>query len=294
MTKTKPILTTKLGKLYSGDCLKVMPEIPEDSIDCFFADPPFNLNKSYGKNVDDNLTSEDYLDWCKQWIDEGIRILKPGGSFFLYNLPKWNIHLAAHIAQKLTFRNWITVEIKFSLPISGRLYPSHYSLLYFVKGKKPKTFHPDRLPLQICRHCGEVTKDYGGYKDKLNPLGISLTDVWLDIPPVRHKKYKKRESNELSLKFMDRIIELATDKGDVIFDPFGGSGTTYIGAELKGRKWLGTEISTHKAITQRFKNIHEDRENHEAIRTSMNKLFTPAMLAFREKCGHTNGKYRLV
>ena len=69
---------------------------------------------------------------------------------------------------------------------------------------------------------------------KMNPDGINITDVWLDIPPVRHKKYKKRNgSNELSIKLMDRIIEMASDEGDIVFDPFGGSGTIYAIAERK-------------------------------------------------------------
>ncbi|MDX9786344.1 MAG: hypothetical protein RBT11_06200 [Desulfobacterales bacterium] len=63
--------------------------------------------------------------------------------------------------------------------------------------------------MDICPHCLGDLKDYGGYKDKMNPDGVNLTDVWLDIPPVRHKKYKKRNSsNELSVKLIDRIIEM--------------------------------------------------------------------------------------
>ena len=126
-----------------------------------------------------------------------------------------------------------------------------------------------------------------------NPKGINLSDVWTDIPPVRHKKYKKRESNELSLKFMDRILEMATEKGDVIFDPFGGSGTTYVAAELKGRKWIGTEVSTGKSIVQRFKTIEEDSENLQNIRKNVNTLFTESALKLRNKHGRKNGKYRV-
>lgn len=132
-----PIFTTKLGKLYNGDCIDIMKTIETNSIDCFFADPPFNLGKIYSAEFNDRIDEEKYIDWCYQWIDEGIRILKEGGSFYLYNLPKWNIRLANYINKELTFRHWITIDLKFSLPIKGRLYPSHYSLLYFVKGKKP-------------------------------------------------------------------------------------------------------------------------------------------------------------
>lgn len=287
------ILETELGQLYKGDCLNVMKKMPNSSVDCFFADPPFNLNKEYGSNVNDSLDESEYLMWCYNWIDEGVRILKDGGSFYIYNIPKWNIHLASYIAKKLTFRHWIAIDIKFSLPISGRLYPSHYSLLYFIKGKKPNTFNPPRLPLEVCRHCGGEIKDYGGYKDKMNPLGVNLTDVWYDIPPVRHKKYKTRSANELSLKLMDRILDISTAENDVVFDPFGGSGTTYVAAELKRRKWIGTEISTYEDIINRFSDLSGERNYLNSLRKNLNVLFTEDALRLRLKNGRANNRYKI-
>ncbi len=289
----QPVLTTELGRLLTGDCLELMGELEAESIDTFFADPPFNLSKDYGPHVDDNLPEGEYLAWCFRWIDEAVRVLKPGGSFFLYNLPKWNVLLASYVSRRLNFRNWITIELTFSLPIQGRLYPSNYSLLYFVKGKKPNTFNPPRVPMQVCRHCGGEIKDYGGYKGKMNPKGISLSDVWTDIPPVRHQKYKTREANALSLKLMDRILDISTVESDVVLDPFGGSGTTYVAAELKGRRWIGMEISTTSAIVDRFAHLELDRAHLIEIEKRKNTLFTPEALSLRKKSGLTNDKYRL-
>lgn len=155
----------------------------------------------------------------------------------------------------LSLRHWIAVDIKYSLPIPNKLYPSHYSLLYYVKGDKPTRFNQERLPLEICRHCGGDIKDYGGYKSKLNIEGISLTDVWRDISPVRHKKYKNRTSNELPLNLLERIISISTEEGDLVFDPFGGSGTTYVVSEILKRRWIGTEIGPIDIIEDRFKNL---------------------------------------
>ena len=217
-----PILQTSLGCLYQGDCVQMMQNIAAQSVDLAFADPPFNLGKAYSSKIDDAKADQVYLEWCRTWLDEMTRVLKPGGSLFLWNLPKWNLQLGAYLGVNLTFRNWITVDIKYSLPISNRLYPSHYALLYFVKGTKPAIFHPDRLPVPCCRHCGGEQRDYGGYKDKMNPRGVNLSDVWTDIPPVRHAKYKKRDANGLPLKLMDRIVAMATDFGSVVLDPFGG------------------------------------------------------------------------
>ena len=102
-----------------------------------------------------------------------------------------------------------------------------------------------------------------------------MSDVWLDIPPVRHAKYKKRNgSNELSVKLLDRIIEMASDENDLVFDPFGGSGTTYAVAEIKNRKWIGIEIGPVDDIIDRIKNIKNDLDYLEKIRRDMNCLFT--------------------
>lgn len=279
-----PILKTPLGELFQGDCLEIMSRIPDGTVDLAFADPPFNLGKAYASKIDDALKSDEYVAWCKLWLDEMIRVLKPGGSMFCYNLPKWNLPLGAYIGERLTFRHWITVDIKYSLPIQKRLYPSHYSLLYFVKGDKPAIFHPDRLPVPCCRHCGGELRDYGGYKDKMNPLGVSLTDVWTDIPPVRHAKYKKREANGLALKLMDRIVTMASDPGSIILDPFGGSGTTYVAAELTGRRWIGAELEC-SSILERFDSLEGDREHLADIHANKNVLFTRDDLKRRKKYG---------
>lgn len=279
-----PILTTKAGNLFQGDCLDLLAKIESETVDLAFADPPFNLGKEYSSKIDDSLAEEHYLEWCEAWLNEMIRVLKPGGTLMLWNLPKWNIPLGEFLRKRLTFRHWISVDIKYSLPISGRLYPSHYSLLYYVKGAKPGIFHPDRLPIACCRHCGGELKDYGGYKNKMNPAGVNISDVWTDIPPVRHAKYKKRDANALSLKLMDRIISMSTDPGSVVLDPFGGSGTTYVAAELSGRRWIGSELEC-SSIIERFNALEDDRQHLAEIWSQKNKLFTDSDLKRRAKSG---------
>lgn len=289
-----PILATEHGQLYEGDCIEAMRRISANTVDLAFADPPFNLGKEYTSKIDDSLASHQYVDWCKEWLDQMVRVLKPGGSLFVWNLPKWNLPLGAYLGECLTFRHWIAVDIKYSLPIQKRLYPSHYSLLYFVKGEKPAIFHPDRLPVPCCRHCGGEQRDYGGYKDKMNPLGVSMTDVWTDIPPVRHAKYKKRDANGLSLKLMDRIISMASDPGSLVLDPFGGSGTTYVAAELTGRRWIGSELEC-SAICDRFVALDGDREHLAEIYMNKNVLFTDADLKRRRKNGKPlSADYRIA
>ena len=140
------------------------------------------------------------------------------------------------------------------MPISGRLYPSHYSLIYYTKGK-PKTFNRVRIPIQICRHCGQEIKNYGGYRSKIHSEGISLTDIWYDLSPVRHKNRKNRKSNELPERMLERILALSSNIGDLVFDPFGGSGTTYAVCEKMHRHWLGSEIGDCEPIKVRLTTV---------------------------------------
>ncbi len=249
----KPIFETDLGHLYNADCLDVLGGMEDAGVDLVFADPPFNLGKDYGKGVNDSLADEEYLEWCRRWIAECVRVLKPGGAFFLWNLPRWNIELGHVLNQEgMMFRHWIAVDIKYSLPIPGRLYPSHYSLLYYTKGK-PKTFTRPRVPIPVCRHCGGDIKDYGGHRNKLHPEGLNLADVWTDIPPVRHRKTKRRGANELSIKLLRRVLEIASEPGDLVLDPFGGSGTTYAAAEEMHRHWVGVELGDCDPLVRRLK-----------------------------------------
>jgi len=280
----EPCFTTDFGTLYQGDCMDLLPNIDSEQVDLVFADPPFNLDKEYPSRIDDNLKESEYLEWCEEWLAECVRVLKPGGSLFLWNLPKWNTHLSNYLNSRLTFRHWITVDIKYRLPIRGRLYPSHYSLLYYCKGERPDTFSPDRLPIETCPECYTELKDYGGYKSKMNPEGVNLTDVWYDIPPVRHSKYKKRDGvNELSIKLMDRIIEMSSSEGDLVLDPFGGGGTTYVVAEMKKRNWMGIEIGPVDVIKDRLTDYSDEKEYLAEIRNGYNALFTDGVKDERKK-----------
>jgi site-specific DNA-methyltransferase (adenine-specific) len=126
-------------------------------------------------------------------------------------------------------------------------------LLYYSKGK-PKTFRRIRTPIQTCRHCGGEVKDYGGHRGAMNPNGVSLKDVWTDVPPVRHWKFKSkdRKANALSTKILERVVEMSTMPGELVLDPFGGSGTTFAVCEKKARKWIGIEIDFAREIIDRL------------------------------------------
>ncbi len=180
-----PWYKTSNGALYKGDCIEVMRGMKPESVDCIFADPPFNLGKDYHtKFVDKNAN---YVQWCCEWIREGVRLLKEGGSFFLYCMPSIAVKLVHDLNQLLDFRHWIAITMKGSYPRGNKLYPAHYALLYYSKGK-PHVFNHLRTPVATCRHCSGEIKDYGGHRKMLNPAGINLTDFWDDTSPNTVKR----------------------------------------------------------------------------------------------------------
>ena len=177
-----------INKVIQGDCLEVMKNIPNNSVDITFADPPFNLNKKY-KGYKDNREFHTYLDWCRQWIYEMVRITKPTGSIFVHNIPKWLTHYACFLNEIAYFKHWIAWDAP-TAPMGKSLQPSHYGILFFVKDPKKSKFYEIRYPHKRCRKCGYLLKNYGGKKYGLHPFGPLVSDVWTDIHRIKHNKYR--------------------------------------------------------------------------------------------------------
>ena len=236
-------MTEFLNQIIHGDCVTVMRQIPDESIDMTFADPPFNLSKRYGKYKDDKETQE-YLDWCYVWLDEMVRITKQTGSIFVHNIPKWLPYFAVHLNEIAYFRHWIAWDAM-STPVGKTLLPAHYGILFYTKAEKDFKFHDLRRTHERCRECGALLKDYGGKKYLLHPFGTLLSDVWRDIHRIRHQKRRDRHPCQLPEPLLERLIMMATDEGDVVLDPFIGAGTTALTAKRLGRQYIGIDIDEH-------------------------------------------------
>src|SRR4051812_49275211 len=120
-----------LNRIIQGDCLELLKKVPDNFVDTVISDPPFNLEKDY-KSYDDKISESKYIDWCESWITECMRVMRPGGSLFLHNIPKWLIKYCCVLDGNFDFRHWICWDAPTS-PMGHSLQPSHYGILYYTK-----------------------------------------------------------------------------------------------------------------------------------------------------------------
>lgn len=229
------------GELHCLDALKFLQSLSDDQAEIVFIDPPFNLQKRYGRSGPngDSAPPEKYLKFMQEVIKEATRVLAPGGALYLYHLPKWAMLLGGRISEPLEFRHWIAVSMKNGFVRRSRLYPAHYALLYFTKGK-PRHFARPKTPVQLCRHCEKPIKDYGGYSQFVKN-GINVSDIWDEFSPVRHKKAKHRKANELPLPLLRRVVGISGKKKALLVDPFAGTGTSLVAAAEAGMRFVAAD-----------------------------------------------------
>ena len=244
-------METYTNQIIQGDCLELFRQIPDNSVDITFADPPFNLKKKY-HTTKDSLELEEYLHWCEKWISEMVRVTKETGSIFVHNIPKWLTYYASFLNKLADFRHWISWDAP-TAPMGKTLQPAHYGILFYAKDAKQNKFYEIRYPHKRCRKCNYLHKDYGGKKGLLHPFGPLVPDTWTDIHRIRHNKYRDPHPCQLPIHLLERLILMSTDEGDIVRDPFLGTGTTAIAAKRLGRHYIGFELDQTYAMIARDK-----------------------------------------
>ncbi len=229
-----------INKIIQGDAIEVMRQIPDNSVDMTFADPPFNLGKKYNSYYDKRDIGE-YIEWCKLWLKEMVRITKPTGSIFVHNIPRWLTYFASYLNEIAHFRHWIAWNAM-GTPLGKTLLPNHYGILWYTKQLKGFKFYNIRGRHTRCRKCGIILQDYGGKKNQMHPYGPLISDVWTDIHRIRHKKRRDEHPCQLPVPLLERLILMTTDEGNIVIDPFVGTGTTAIAAKRLGRKYIAIDI----------------------------------------------------
>jgi len=237
------------------DCIDYMRKLtvdyPQGVFDLIFADPPYNLGKLYA-SYSDAAAEEAYVHWCEEWLQLCTRVLRPGGSLYVLNLPKWGIRHSAFLSRRLDFRQWIVWD-SMSSP-AGKLMPAHYSLLLFTKPGRAPFFHPphgERDCASWDGHCPRWVdgEDFcfrqGCVRARSKDPNFSrqpLNDFWSDVHRIKHKKDRDSHPCQLPVRLLLRTLLLTTQEGNLVFDPFGGAGTTAVAAKMLQRRWVITDI----------------------------------------------------
>lgn len=265
------------SQLLNGDCLKELKNIPDNSIDFCFADPPYNLNKNY-ENWNDGIAIQEYFNWCDLWLSELGRVLKPGRTLAVLNIPQWCVRHFKHLITILDYQDWIVWE-GLSMPVR-MIMPSHYSILCFSKGKPRKLPSIDRnnsslLELRSLKQLREnfcVRPSCISLRKKMQIIDTKdSTNLWPDIHRLKHNSRRVDHPCQLPPMFMYRLISMFTSEFEVVLDPFNGAGTTTLTAHQLNRKYVGIELSEyyHNITINRhieltngldpFRKVHDDK-----------------------------------
>jgi DNA modification methylase len=264
-----------LDCLHAGDCLDLLPRINDESIDLVFADPPFNIGYDYDI-YDDKRSFENYMSWSKRWITEVCRVLKPNGTFWLAIGDEYaaDLKTLAHREIGMHLRNWVIWYYTFGVHCQKKFTRSHAHLFYFVKNKKNFVFNDEAIRVPSARQLI--------YSDRrANPKGRIPDDTWIPRPedtwvlrPQDHLggfsekddtwsfsrvcgTFKERtgwHGCQMPESLLERIILTCSNTGDIVLDPFGGSGTTLVVAKKLDRRYIGFELSADysKKINKRL------------------------------------------
>lgn len=258
--------------VYCMDCIEGMQRIPSGTVDLVFADPPFNIGYQYDIYRDE-LDDEEYLNWCERWTHEVARILKPDGTFWLAIGDEYVAELKVMIQRthRLVLRNWVVWYYTFGVHCQNKFTRSHTHLLYWVKDPKRFTFNAEEIRVPSARQLVYADK-------RAHPKGRIPDDTWILRPQDLPEGFQPNEDTwyfprvcgtfrerqgfhgcQMPEQLLGRIIRACSRPGELVVDPFAGSGTTLAVAKKLGRRFLGFEISPQytEKIRERLARIQE-------------------------------------
>jgi site-specific DNA-methyltransferase (adenine-specific) len=237
--------------LIKGDCLEELDRLPDNSIDFCFADPPYNLNKKY-ESWNDGIHIQAYFEWCDKWLSSLARILKPGRTLSVLNIPQWCIRHFSHLKTIMEYQDWIVWE-GLSMPVR-MIMPAHYSILCFSKGRPrplPGLVHQNQTILEK-KAIETLSENYCiratcmKTRKRLRHKDTEITsNLWWDIHRLKHNSRRVDHPCQLPPTFMYRLIALFTYKDEIVLDPFNGVGTTTLTARELNRRYIGIELSEY-------------------------------------------------
>jgi len=232
------------NKIYFQDCITLMKQMENNSVDLIIADPPYNLKKNFGNKSDHWDSVEEWVDWSKQWIDESIRILKPTGNIFIYGIHHYLCYLHCYLYEKgMHYRRQIIWHYENGFSGYKTLNAFYEPILWFSKSDD-FTFHEIREPYKSTERLkNKITKN--GKVWNPHPDGRLAGDVW-SFPTLAGKRFENEKVDHPTQKpliLCDRLIKYFSNPNDTVFIPFAGSGSECVSAKNNGRNYIGAEIN---------------------------------------------------
>jgi site-specific DNA-methyltransferase (adenine-specific) len=264
----------RLNRIIVGDCINGMRQLPAGLCDLAFADPPFNIGYAYDR-YEDRRPVDEYLEWSCSWMTELKRVLKPQGTFWLAIGDEYAAELKVLATRDLGFvcRSWVIWYYTFGVHCESKFTRSHAHLFHFVRDPDEFVFNDDVVRVPSARQLVYADK-------RANPKGRVPDDTWI-IRPVADASWVLRPQDlpegfaadsdtwyfprvcgtfrerkgfhgcQMPEQLLGRIIKACSNDGDLVIDPFAGSGTTLAVAKKLGRRYVGFEVSPNYAKQSR-------------------------------------------
>lgn len=240
--KAVPAKASRPWEIVTGDCVEVLRKIEAGSVRLIFTDPPYNIGIEYGDHFDDRQSAAEYLGWCKQWIEASVRALTPDGSMWVLINDEWADEFGCMLRRcGLHRRAWLKWYEAFGVNCANNFNRCSRHLFYMVKDPKRFVFNADA----VSRPSDRQLK----YGDKrADPGGKLWDDVWGINPPIPRLVGTAAERipdfpTQLPLALLTAVVGCASEPGDLVADPFNGSGTTGEASIRLGRRYMGVEKS---------------------------------------------------
>lgn len=263
-------MTTYTDCIVEGDCLEQFQQLADGSVQLVFADPPFNIGYDYDV-YRDVLEDDEYLCWCREWIEQVLRVLSDDGSFWLAIGDEYAAELKVLMQRTLGLncRSWVIWYYTFGVNCQKKFNRSHAHLFHMVKDPGDFIFNDGEVRVPSARQLVYADK-------RANPRGRLPDDTWIlrpqDLPagftasddtwyfPRVAGTFKERtgfHGCQMPEQLLGRIIRVSSHQDQLVLDPFAGSGTTLAVAKKLGRHYLGFELSSDyvRAIQQRLDQI---------------------------------------
>ena len=216
-----------------GDALEELPKIPDKSVRLVVTDPPYNLNKDYGNNLD-RLEFTEYLDFSRKWLREAYRVLTDDGTIYVFMGVKYISYIYTILEQELGmyFNSWITWYYTQGIGKTKGFSPRHDDILMFTKHPKKFVFNLDdvRIPQKF-------------YRSVNNMRGANPGNVWEFSHMHYCNKNRQKHPTQKPEGLYERMILSSSNEGDTVLDPFVGSGTMLRVCQQTNRSGIGIDIN---------------------------------------------------